>query len=63
MRHKKYTIEDVKNFAANCHTGQMYGGKPYVTHLDDVYNIAKAFTTDKDILSACYLHDVLRCYR
>jgi (p)ppGpp synthase/HD superfamily hydrolase len=59
MSYKKYTIKDVKHFAANCHSGQMYGKKPYVTHLDDVYNIAKRFTDDKDILTACYLHDVL----
>jgi guanosine-3',5'-bis(diphosphate) 3'-pyrophosphohydrolase len=59
MKHKKYTIEDVKNFAESCHLGQMYGEESYVTHLDDVYNIAKGYTDDKEILAACYLHDVL----
>lgn len=47
-------------FAIWAHGDQMYGDKPYVSHLDDVVAILREFGyTDDDTIAAGFLHDVL----
>jgi len=49
-------------FANAIHTdaNQLYDGKAYVTHLQDVVNVLMDFdVTDRSILAAAYLHDIM----
>lgn len=51
---------NARDFALKAHGDQMYGDHPYVIHLDDVRRILEYYgVTDKAILTAAYLHDVL----
>lgn len=52
-------IKLARKFAIEKHGVQMYGDKPYIYHLDMVYEIAKAFNLDEDYQVAAYLHDTL----
>jgi (p)ppGpp synthase/HD superfamily hydrolase len=48
------------NFAKNAHGDQLYGGKPYMFHLQQVVDILKEYNYfSEDLLSAGYLHDTL----
>lgn len=51
-----------RSFADISHTeaGTSYDGKPYVVHLNDVVDVLLRFgETDKSMLAAGYLHDVI----
>lgn len=51
-----YAIE----FAKEKHENQLDdGGLPYFNHLEQVANIVKLVTNDKNIIAAAYLHDTL----
>lgn len=52
---KKMTVQDVRNRAIAVHGNQLYDGKPYVVHLDEVANIVKPWGEHAVILA--YLHD------
>jgi len=52
-------IEKARDFAIKAHWGQMYGDKPYIYHLDDVYSICKRHNLPQEVLVAAYLHDVV----
>lgn len=54
-------VEAAAKFAMLCHDEQRYGDAPYIDHLKDVVNllIIKFGVTDKDTLSAAYLHDAI----
>ena len=47
--------EDARDFAREKHEGQMYGDKPYMTHVEDV---ASGFE-DSHLREIAYLHDVV----
>lgn len=47
--------EDARDFAREKHEGQMYGDKPYMTHVEDV---ASGFE-DTHLREIAYLHDVV----
>ena len=47
--------EDARDFAKEKHEGQMYGDKPYMTHVEDV---ASGFD-DLHLKRIAYLHDVV----
>lgn len=47
-----------KHFAEQAHGSQMYGDKPYVSHLSHVNEVLKRFgITDESLLVASFLHD------
>ena len=46
-------------FATEMHWGQLYGKKPYIVHLREVYNIVIQHTRDVDTLVSAVLHDVI----
>lgn len=50
-----------RKFAKTQHEGQTRkgDGKPYFTHPEAVYKIAREVTDDLSILCACYLHDTI----
>lgn len=54
---------DPKSFAAWAHASQRYGDSPYLTHLEEVVEIAETLADDVvgvDVLRAVgYLHDVI----
>jgi len=52
-------ILKARKFALERHGNQMYGDKPYIFHLDMVYEITKNLGFDEDYQVAAYLHDVL----
>ena len=52
-------IEIARRFAVKAHKNQLYGKKPYYTHLDEVAAIVKKYSTDDYQIAAAYLHDVL----
>ena len=55
-------LEVAKAFSAMMHAdaGKMYGTHPYSHHLQKVVDVLLAFDiTDRDILAAGYLHDIL----
>lgn len=54
-----FKIKKSRNFALVHHGEQLYDNRPYIVHLDDVYQILLKYTTDEDILNAAYLHDIL----
>ena len=45
--------------AVEKHYGQMYGGKPYIYHLVNVYSEVKNYESNEEILSLAFLHDTL----
>ena len=46
-------------FASEKHWGQMYGKKPYVYHLQAVYDVCLRFNLPMHVGVAAILHDVL----
>ena len=48
-----------RKFAIERHGEQMYGDKPYIYHLDMVYQITLDAQLDEDYQVAAYLHDIL----
>lgn len=52
-------ILKARKFAIEKHGKQMYGDKPYIYHLDMVYQIALNAQLDEDYQVAAYLHDIL----
>lgn len=60
-------IEKAKEYAIDCHnmTAHKYDGKPYDTHLQMVFDIAKKFIhlipneAQETVLAACWVHDVI----
>ena len=46
--------EDARDFAREKHEGQMYGDKPYMTHVEDVVSGFE----DAELREIAYLHDV-----
>lgn len=52
--------ETIRDFAIQMHGGQMYGDKPYVTHLDQVWDVLQSYGyTDPSYERAAYVHDIL----
>jgi (p)ppGpp synthase/HD superfamily hydrolase len=52
-------LPKARELAVKAHT-LLYGELPYVTHLDDVYNVLVEFNiTNKNTLIAAYLHDII----
>lgn len=49
----------IRNLAIELHGEQKYGDKPYIYHLDLVYELAKKMNLSEDYLVAAYLHDTL----
>jgi len=60
-------IEKSKAYAIECHekTAHLYDGKPYVTHLQMVFDTANKFIHlvpqehRENVLAACWVHDVI----
>lgn len=61
-------IEIAKTYATKCHqeTNHMYDGKPYITHLQMVFELGEKFAplyfdheSIPTILAACWTHDVI----
>ncbi len=55
-------LEVAKQFSAMMHadTGKVYGTHPYSYHLQQVVDVLLSFdVTDRDVLAAAYLHDIL----
>lgn len=60
----KAIVANAREVAKQAHGNQMYGDKPYIYHLDSVYNVAlehiDLFPEDSEtILCACFLHDTV----
>ncbi len=58
----KERLQKAKEFAMKAHGQQMYGDKPYVVHLEHVYEVMKRYrhtNLDLFVLMAAWLHDVL----
>jgi (p)ppGpp synthase/HD superfamily hydrolase len=54
------TLKRARDFAIKYHGDQMYGTRPYIEHLSQVYMTALCYgIKSEDILAACFLHDVL----
>ena len=52
--------ENARELARQAHGDQMYGGEPYIKHLDDVVAILREYgVNDEDTIAAGYLHDTL----
>lgn len=55
-----HTIEKARAFAMQAHGDQLYGGQPYVVHLDAVYEVLReAGVNMVSYLTVAYFHDVL----
>jgi guanosine-3',5'-bis(diphosphate) 3'-pyrophosphohydrolase len=56
------SVKYARNFAIEAHGDQKYGHKPYIYHLDHVYQVCCRFgyTNDSSIVLqiGCFLHDV-----
>jgi (p)ppGpp synthase/HD superfamily hydrolase len=60
-------IEKARAYAIDCHekTAHLYDGKPYVTHLQMVFDAANKFIhlvpegQRENVLAACWVHDVI----
>lgn len=52
-------VKQARDFAIERHGTQAYGDKPYIYHLDMVYQIALDAGLDEDYLIAAYLHDTI----
>ena len=48
-----------KDFALRCHSGHMYGNKAYSFHLQSVVDVAKEFDLPEEVVTSCWLHDVI----
>lgn len=60
MAHPLYAA--AREFAFDAHDGQMYGDKPYITHVVAVVAVAREFRIDflgDEYIPACFLHDVV----
>ncbi len=51
--------EKAKLFAETAHQHQMYGHFPYIYHLSQTAEIAEEIGFGEEIITACYLHDVI----
>lgn len=51
--------ERAKIFAKAAHAGQLYGGLPYLAHLEAVAAVAAEFEAPETVEIAAYLHDTL----
>lgn len=53
-------VKAARDYAIKKHSAQTYGaGRPYVSHLDHVAEVASRYRLNNIIFAACYLHDVL----
>ena len=52
-------VERAQALATQAHKTQLYGTRPYMTHIEDVVRRVKQITTDPEIIAAAYLHDVV----
>lgn len=52
-------IPELRAFAADRHGLQLYGGKPYVVHLDAVFDIARRYNLGTAYERAAFGHDLL----
>lgn len=52
-------IKKARDFAIEKHGNQMYGDKPYVFHLDEVFNLSLHYNLPPIYQVAAYLHDLL----
>lgn len=54
-------INKAKQYAELKHSAQLRKGdkKPYITHLQAVYELASSVTSDPAILASCWLHDTI----
>lgn len=60
-------LEQAKKYGIKCHedTNCLYDGKPYVTHLEMVYDTALKYIhlipeeEQENVLCACFVHDVI----
>lgn len=53
------STEQLRQFAAERHSGQSYGDEPYLVHLDDVAAIARHHELGEAYVRAAYGHDLL----
>lgn len=52
-------VQFAREYAIEHHQQQMYGDKPYVFHLDQVYDITVRFELGLEYQIAAYLHDII----
>jgi len=52
-------LDWIREYAIQCHGSQKYRDKPYIYHLDQVFEIAQKYNATDLLLGAAYLHDVL----
>lgn len=53
-------IKKATNMAVKAHKGQLYGNTDYfLTHITEVFKIAKSYNFESDILVSCILHDII----
>ena len=52
-------MEDARSFAIAAHAGQLYGGKPYESHLAAVVQVLDDFGFGEEYCQAAWLHDVV----
>lgn len=52
-------VQLAREYAIEHHQKQMYGEKPYVFHLDQVYDITIQFDLGLEYQIAAYLHDII----
>tara|TARA_B110000908_G_scaffold121398_1_gene142292 strand:- start:9 stop:746 length:738 start_codon:yes stop_codon:yes gene_type:complete len=52
-------VSHAREVAKLLHKDQLYGARPYIEHLSEVYNIARRLTNNEDIWVAAWLHDAL----
>ena len=50
---------EARRFAESAHGKQKYGSRPYLYHLDQVYDLAKDYGPYPFTLAVAYLHDVV----
>jgi (p)ppGpp synthase/HD superfamily hydrolase len=52
-------VSKAKEFALKAHSGQKYGTRDYSFHLEAVVKVARDFSLNENIISACWLHDTM----
>lgn len=53
-------VESAKKLAKSAHEGQLYGtGDPYYYHLEQVAIMASKLGYADEVISSCYLHDIV----
>lgn len=52
-------VQEARKFAIERHGSQMYGEKPYIYHLDMVYEIVNSLNLGEDYEVAAFLHDAM----